>query len=448
MIRLFSIFIPTRVLTLFVSEVILLAACFAAAAYMDPDVGDGSIFLLYDSGISRIAGVIGFIVLGLFFRNLYADVRIRSRLALLQDLCAIFGVTFVGQGLLGYLNRDWIVPRKMMLPGSILAVAVLFGWRLLFDRSARHLVAASRVLFVGISPTVARISDHFAAHPELGMTAMGYLESGTPAVCPPITRLGTMADMDGLLDRSVPDSIVIGNRDDVQPWWADEFLALRFGGVMVQEAGTLYERIFARKCITEIWPSKAIFGGASQPGLIEVTSQSVYSPIIALVVAVITLPLTVVIAVAIKTGSRGPVLTRETRVGRHDVPFEAYRFRCTGPDGAYTAVGNFLRRHRLVWLPQFLNVLRGEMAIVGPRPERPQFARRMNELIPVYRQRHRVKPGVTGWARIHRRRGEAQDSLRDLEYDLYYLEHLSPLVDFFILLLSLKTTERSGDSAA
>jgi lipopolysaccharide/colanic/teichoic acid biosynthesis glycosyltransferase len=448
MIRLLSIVIPTRVLTLFVSEVILLTACFVAVAYTDPDLGDGSIFLLYDSGIARIAGVVGFVVLGLFFRNLYAEVRMRSRLALLQDLSVIFGLAFFAQGLLGYVNPNWIVPRKMMLPGSILAAAVIFGWRLLFDRSARQLVAAGRVLFVGISPTVARIAGHFAAHPELGLVAMGYLESGTPAVSPAITRLGSMADLDGLLDQSVPDSIVIGNRGDIKPWWADEFLALRFGGVPVQEAGTLYERIFARKCITEIWPSRTIFGGASQPGSIEVTLQSLYSPIVALASAVVILPLTLTIAIAIKAGSRGPVLTRETRVGRNDVPFEAFRFRCIGPDGAQTAVGGFLRRHRLVWLPQLLNVFKGEMAMVGPRPERPHFARRMSELIPIYRQRHRVKPGVTGWARIHRRRGEAQDSLRDLEYDLYYVENLSPMVDFFILLLSLRTTQGSDDSAA
>lgn len=446
MIRLFSMVIQTRVLTLFLSEVILLAACFVAAAYADPDVGDGSIFLLYDSGISRIAVVVGFIVLGLFFRNLYADVRIRSRLALFQDLCVIFGVTFVGQGLLGYLNRGWIVPRKMMLPASILALAVLYGWRLLFDRSARYLVAASRVLFVGISPTVASISGHFAAHPEMGMIAMGYLESGTQPVSPPIDRLGTISDLDSLLDKSAPDSIVIGNRGCIQPWWADEFLALRFGGVLVQEAGTLYERIFARKCLTEIQPSDAIFGAAPQPGLMD-AFQSLYSPIVALAVTLITLPLTAAIAVAIKAGSRGRLLTRETRVGRHDVPFEAYGFRCVGPDGAYTAVGRFLRRHRLVWLPQLLNVLKGEMAMVGPRPERPEFARRMDELIPMYRERHRVKPGLTGWARIHRRRGEAQDSLRDLEYDLYYLDHISPLVDFSILLLSLRM-ERAGGSGA
>lgn len=448
MIRIFNIVIPARIFTLFVSEIILVAACFVAVAYTDPDLGDVSVFLLYDSGILRIAVVVGFIILGLFFRNLYAELRIRSRLALVQDLCMIFGLAFLGQGAIGYLNPNWIIPRKMMLPGSILAGTVLFGWRLLFDTAARNAVAAGRVLFLGTSPTVARIAGHFATHPELGLVSIGYLESGAPAAPLPADRLGSMADLDSVLDEAAPDSIVIGNREDIRPWWADEFLALRFGGVGVQEAGTLYERIFARKCITEIWPSKAIFSDSFQPASLNVAVQSVYSWGIAFAAAVITLPFTLTIAALIKLGSRGPVLTRETRVGLHDVPFEAYQFRCVGPDGNYTPVGRFLRRHGLVWLPRLLNVLKGEMGMVGPRPERPVFARRMNELIPVYRQRHSLKPGVTGWARIHRRRGDSQDSLRDLEYDLYYLENLSPLVDFVILMRSLKAVEYAEESAA
>ena len=447
MIRLFGIVIPARVFTLFVSEIILLAACFVAAAYTDPDLGDVRVYLLYDSGILRIAIVIGFVVLGLFFSNLYAEVRIRSRLALSESLCLIFGIAFLGQGVIGYLDPNWIIPRKMMLGGTVLAAIVLFGWRLLFDRAARHAVAAESVLFLGMSPTVAKIAGHLAMHPELGLVTLGYLEGGTQGATSPVSRLGTMADLDSVLDQSVPDSIVIGSREDIKPWWADEFLALRFGGVEVQEAGTLYERMFARKCITEIRPSKAIFSGGSQPASIHVNLQSLYSWPVALAAALITLPLTLTIAALIKAGSRGPVLAREARVGLHDVTFEAYRFRCAGPDGAYTAVGRFLRRHGLVWLPQLLNVLKGQMAMVGPRPERPLFACRMNDLIPVYRQRHRVKPGVTGWARIHRQRGDAQDSLRDLGYDLYYVENLSPLVDFFILLLSLKTVERYDSGA-
>jgi lipopolysaccharide/colanic/teichoic acid biosynthesis glycosyltransferase len=437
MIRLLSTVVPVRVFTLFISEIILISTCFLAAAYVDPDLGDLNAFLLYDSGIFRIAVVVAFIVLALFAKNLYAEVRIRGRLALFQALCMILGLALIGQGVIGYFDPSWIVPRKVMLPGSILAVAVIFGWRLLFDRAAQTAVAAGRVLFLGTSPAVARIAGHFAEHPELGLIAIGYIESGAPAAFPPAPRLGTMADLDSVLDQSVPDSIVIGNREDIRPWWADEFLALRFGGVRVQEAGTLYERVFARKCLTEISPSKAIFGD-SQLSAVDVDFQSLYSWPIALAAGLITLPLTLTVAALIKISCGGPVLKRETRVGLNGLTFDAYRFSCTGEDGADTPVGKFLQRYGLVWLPQLLNVLKGQMAMVGPRPERPLFARRMDELIPIYQQRRRVKPGVTGWARIHRRRGESQDSLRDLEYDLYYIENLSPLVDWFILLLSLR----------
>lgn len=448
MIRLFSIVVPARIFTLFLSEIVLLFACFVAAAFADPDIADAGIFLAYDSGVSRIGIVVAFVVVSLFFNNQYAEVRIRSRMALLQSLCLIFGVAFIGQGMIGYLYPNWIIPRKMMLTGTVLSIAALFGWRLLFDRAARHAVAAGRVLFLGMSPTVAKIAGHFDKHPELGLTCIGYLAGATPAASSMVLQLGTMDDLDNVLDQSVPDAVVIGNGDDIRPWWVDEFLALRFGGVQVQEAGTLYERIFARKCVTEIRPSKAIFSGASQLGSLDISLQSLYSPVFAVIAAIVTLPLTLLIAALIRVTSRGPVLTQETRIGLHDAPFEAYRFRCVGRDGKYTAVGRFLRRHGLAWFPQLINVLKGDMAMVGPRPERPVFARRMSELIPVYRQRHFVKPGVTGWARIHRRTGIQQDSMRDLEYDLYYLDNLSPLLDFFILLLSLKTVEGSGDSPA
>src|SRR6202034_1022425 len=152
-----------------------------------------------------ISIVVAMVVLGLFLRNLYAEVRIRSRLAFFQNLCIIFGLVFIGQGLIGYLNTQWIAPGKVMLPATVLAVSVIFGWRLLFDNAVRNMVAAGHVLFIGMSPTVAKIAGHFAAYPELGLTAIGYLESGTPAAFPPITRLGTMADLESVVERSVLD---------------------------------------------------------------------------------------------------------------------------------------------------------------------------------------------------------------------------------------------------
>jgi lipopolysaccharide/colanic/teichoic acid biosynthesis glycosyltransferase len=440
--------VPARVFTLFISEIVLLAACYVAAVFADPDIGDVGLFLVYDSGVIRIVVAVAFVIVGLFLRNLYAEIRIRSRLSLFQSLCLIFGMAFIGQGVIGYVDPVLIIPRKMMLTGSVLGLGVLFGWRLLFDRAARTAVAAGRVLFVGISPAVLKIAGHFEAHPELGMRAVGYLESGSPAAVPEVPRLGTINDLDDVLDRTVPDSVVIGNRGDIRPWWADAFLALRFGGIRVLEAGALYERIFLRKCVTEIGPENAVFGDSCEPGYAGSWLTPIYSWILAAVATVVTLPFTLIIAVLIRIESRGPVLTKETRIGRNDVPFEAFRFRSTGSEGRITAVGRFLRRHGLVWLPQLLNVLKGEMAIVGPRPERPLFAQRMSEMIPIYRQRHRVKPGLTGWARIHRKPGDAQDSLRDLEYDLYYLKNVSPLMDLFTFVLSLRAVDRLDDSAS
>jgi len=431
--------VPARVFTLFASELVILFGCFLAGAYTDSNIDSVPLFLLYDSGFIRIGIAVAFLVTGLFFRDLYADVRIRNRLALFQELCLIFGLAFIGQGVISYLDRNWIVPRRMMLPGSLFGFVAVFGWRLILDSAARSALTSGRVLFLGMSPTVARIAGHFEAHPESGMVTVGYLESGSGVAPARVARLGTMADLDGVLDKETPDSIVIGRREDIQPWWADEFLALRFGGIRVEEAGTLYERVFARKSVRDLWPQRLIFRETPGTGSSDMGLQSACSWIIALVLAAITLPLTLTIAALIRIGSQGPILVRETRTGLRDEPFGAYRFRCVGREGEYTAIGRFLRRHGLVWLPQLLNVLKGEMAMVGPRPERPLFARRMNELIPFYRQRHFVKPGMTGWARIHRERGEEQDSLQDLEYDLYYLENHATLLDLFILLLSLKT---------
>ena len=111
----------------------------------------------------------------------------------------------------------------------------------------------------------------------------------------------------------------------------------------------------------------------------------------------------------------------------------------TRDDPRVTGVGRFLRKTRLDELPQLFNVLRGDMAIVGPRPERPEFVRDLAEKIPFYRQRHFVKPGVTGWAQINHKYGDTlQDTIIKLEYDLYYIKNLSPALDLFIMLHTLK----------
>jgi exopolysaccharide biosynthesis polyprenyl glycosylphosphotransferase len=185
-----------------------------------------------------------------------------------------------------------------------------------------------------------------------------------------------------------------------------------------------------------------------------VALQWFYSAALALVSALILLPVMLLAALAVKLSSRGPVLFRQTRVGRNGKVFTLFKFRSmyanaearTGAvwaskdDPRVTAAGRWLRRMRIDELPQLWNVLHGDMSIVGPRPERPEFVKVLAEKIPYYRQRHCVKPGITGWAQINHKYGDSiEDTITKLEYDLYYIKHISPTLDIYILFQTLKT---------
>jgi lipopolysaccharide/colanic/teichoic acid biosynthesis glycosyltransferase len=435
MIRIFRVLVPAGVLALFLSEVALVFACYVAAAYSDPDVA-GDIFLMDESGWLRIGIVVALTILGLYFNNLYADARIRSRTRLLQQLCLVTGIVFLAQALIGYADRDFALPRKIMLVGSTLALAGIFAWRLLFGVAMRNAVGSRRVLFLGITPTVVQLAGHLGQHPELGLAPIGYLDrAGDPLVGrASLARLGAVADLTRVIEEQHPDWLVIGKREEIPPWWADDFLELRFGGIRAERASSLYESTFGRVSALDIRPAEMIFGDTLEPSPAWLNLQPAYSLVLAAIAFVLLLPLLLLIALLVKITSRGPVLLRERRAGFSGAPFDLYRFCCASP------IGRLLRRLRLDGLPQLVNVLRGEMSLVGPRPVPPEFAARLAELIPFYNQRHLVRPGLTGWAQVNAGAlGFGPDALAVLEYDLHYIRNLSPAFDLLILLSAVRT---------
>jgi len=233
-----------------------------------------------------------------------------------------------------------------------------------------------------------------------------------------------------------------------------ELLDLRFSGVHIEDAGNTYETVFGRVSTRELRPSQLIFSAELGPRSSMVTMQSVYSWVIGVLAAALTLPVMLIVALLVKLSSPGPVLFRQERAGMNGEPFTLYKFRSmyrdaeahTGAvwavkdDPRITPVGRWLRRIRLDELPQLFNVIRGEMSIVGPRPERPEFVCVLQEKIPYYRQRLCVKPGVTGWAQINHKYGETvEDAITKLEYDLYYIKNLAPSLDAYIVFSTLKT---------
>jgi exopolysaccharide biosynthesis polyprenyl glycosylphosphotransferase len=169
---------------------------------------------------------------------------------------------------------------------------------------------------------------------------------------------------------------------------------------------------------------------------------------VSLLILIVTLPLNILVAILIKLDSRGPILFKQDRIGMNNKEFKIYKFRSmfldaeknTGPvwskkdDPRVTRVGKILRQLRIDEIPQFFNVLKGEMSLVGPRPERPYFVEMLAEKLPYYKRRLKVRPGITGWAQVKHKYDESIEDVKvKLRYDLFYIENMSLRMDIKIL---------------
>ncbi len=257
-----------------------------------------------------------------------------------------------------------------------------------------------------------------------------------------------------MVDRLHPQRIVVGLRERRSKLPVTQLLELRLAGIRIEDALSTYEMAFERISTHELRPSQLIFSSSKLgPSRTGVRLQSAYSMTIAAIAALAAAPLMLLVAALVKLTSPGPALFRQQRVGKNNCIFTLYKFRsmvrdaeahcgavwATRNDPRVTPVGRWLRRLRLDELPQLFNVLKGDMSIVGPRPERPEFVAELEKRIPYYRQRHCIKPGITGWAQIKHKYGESiEDTMVKLEYDLYYIKNLAPALDAVIMFHTAK----------
>jgi len=454
MIRLFKVFIPVGTLTLLLSEIVLVASAFVVATYLSFEY-DPTVFLLYEGGLGRIALVLVSILIGLHFHDLYSNFKVKSRIVLIQQLCLVMGIAFLTQGFIAYLNANLRVPIRVMVVGSAFAVAAIFLWRLFFSSYVLQVVGRDHLLLVGGSPLLEDIAKHIEEHPETGLLVTGYIddqhEAGT--VLPGGKVLGDMSALRDIVRATQPHRIVVGMFERRNRMPVAELLELRFAGHIIEEVSTTYERVCGRVCLKEIRPSQLIFSGELGPRPQNLLNQRLSNLFVAIVGLVLGSPIMLLTALAVRLSSPGPILYRQVRVGLGDKPFTVYKFRSmrvdaeagTGAvwaqkdDPRVTPVGRIIRRIRFDELPQLYNVLKGEMSIVGPRPERPEFVRALSEQIPYYRQRHCVRPGITGWAQINYKYGDTlQDTITKLEYDLYYIKNMAMALDNYIIFHTLK----------
>jgi sugar transferase (PEP-CTERM system associated) len=393
-------------------------------------------------------------MLALYLADLYkVDFRIRrvelaSRLfvavAAAATLTAAIGFAFpiLRLGRLAFIHVLGVVALGLL--GSRLAWIALGP-----KRRLNHRVL---VLGVGRSASVLPELQFSGTRP---FTILGFLEDAPDAadrVPAGFELLGKSKDLLSLADELRPDLVLVALAEMRRALPAEDLLECRLRGINVEEWPTFYEKQTGKILVANLRPSWLIFSD----GFVKTdTTRMVKRAMdigLALLGLVLSLPVMLVVALAVKLDSKGPVLFRQKRVGERGRIFVLNKFRSMsvdaerhGPvwaaarDPRVTRIGGWLRRSRLDELPQFWNVLVGDMSFVGPRPERPEFVGTLQREIPFYMGRHSVKPGITGWAQVrHRYAASVEDSLEKLQYDLYYIKNLSPLLDLVILLSTLQ----------
>ena len=455
MIQLIRSIVPASVLLLLVSETLVLLFCYLLAAAIVIEV-DPQFFLFEELGLFRICIVVASILIGLYLQDLYTRIRISSRVLLMQQISMVLGIAFLIQALLTYIDRSLMLPRYLMIYGSAMVVVALPAWRLLYVKFAVSTVGTQRVLLVGASSVLQELAERLPSHPEFGHHILGYVgqQEFPDQTVPGLTRLAELHELKSLVAEQKPERIIIGMTERRSRMPVQELLDMRLSGIYVEEAATAYEQAFGRVCTRELRPSQLIFSTALGPSARTAGLHTALSMGIAVIGTLLTAPIMLVVAILVKVTSPGPVFHRQVRSGLRGKEFTVYKFRSmradaevkTGAvwaqknDPRITPIGRYLRTFRLDELPQFFNVLKGEMSMVGPRPERPEFVKTLAEKIPFYSQRLAVKPGLTGWAQINHKYGDTiEDTITKLEYDLYYIKHISVALDLYILLNTAKT---------
>jgi sugar transferase (PEP-CTERM system associated) len=326
-------------------------------------------------------------------------------------------------------------------------------WRVAFDGLTSDPRLEERVLVVGTGPLARTVAHQIRAQHDFAYRLVGFIEDPASAgagAAGPI--LGTPADLPRIIETYGIGRIVIGLADRRGHLPIHELLQAKLAGVRVEDAATTYERMTGKILVDDLKPSWLIFSDGFQASRGTRLAKRLFDLAGALIGILVAAPIMLLTALAVRLDSPGPVLYRQERVGENGRRFTLCKFRsmridaergtpiwARDHDTRVTRIGRFIRLTRLDELPQFWNVLRGEMSFVGPRPERPFFVGQLAEAIPFYLARHAVKPGVTGWAQVRYRYGRSvEDALAKLRYDLYYIKHLSLVFDLTILVDTIK----------
>lgn len=429
---------------------------------------DGSEYQLNGNyGWYKIALASLLCLLILYFYDLYDYTVMTNRRELMLRLVQALGIAWALLALLFYFVPPLLIGRGVSVISVPLVLVLLLGWRVFIHLLTGHPDIGEKILVVGTGKTAMETAEAVWERRDAGYRIAGFVSENGAKPQEKIGRsviLGSAKNLESIIREENIDRVVIAVRERRGNFPTETLLKMSLAGdVSIEECTSFFERVTGQVHVDMLRPSWLIFAGRNQRDsrLMTVVRDMVHRGL-ALIGLVFSFPIAVFTAILVKLESRGPIFYKQERVGKNGRTFHVIKFRsmktdaeadgkpvwATSNDDRTTRIGRIIRKIRVDEIPQFWNIIKGEMSFVGPRPERPHFVEQLAHEIPFYEHRHLVAPGLTGWAQIKYPYGASVDDARQkLQYDLYYIKNQSLALDLVIVFDTIKTVlfRRSGN---
>jgi sugar transferase (PEP-CTERM system associated) len=450
--------VNVRTLLLIIAEALLVFGAMVAAAYLRLGWADAFYELNEKNGFLKATLATSFCLAAFYLYDLYDFVVMHDRRELVLRLIQALGLAWVALAITIYLVPSLLIGRGVALFALPLALGLMVGWRVAILWLLGHPNVGEKILIVGSGDAAVDVAREVLERRDAGYRIVGFVDNRPELVGQSLLNprvIGVTSDLGEIVRREGINRIVVAMGERRGQFPTQQLLDLSLSGdVAIEECASFYERVTGRVSLDMMRPSWLIFSSRARQARLSAALRTFLHRLIALAGAALSLPIALMAAAIIKLDSPGPVLYSQERVGKNGRAFKVYKFRSMrtdaekdgpvwaskGGDVRVTRVGRVFRKIRVDEIPQFWNILKGEMNFIGPRPERPHFVRQLAEEIPFYEQRHLIQPGLTGWAQIKYPYGASiEDARQKLQYDLFYIKNQSLVLDAVIMFETVKT---------
>lgn len=411
-----------------------------------------------NNGWAKIALATLVCLLILYFYDLYDYTVIANRRELLLRLVQSLGIAWALLALLFYFVPPLLIGRGVSIYSVVIVLVVLLVWRILIHTLTGHPDIGEKIVVVGTGKAAHDTANVAWERRDAGYRIVGFVSENGHKPHEKIDEnqvLGTTDELENIIKTGNIDRVVIAVRERRGTFPTETLLKMSLAGnVNIEECTSFFERVTGKVHLDLLRPSWLIFAGRRKDTRLKSAFREAFHRSLALVGLILSLPIALLTALLIKIDSKGPIFYKQERVGKNGRVFEVIKFRsmktdaekdgkpiwAKSDDDRVTRVGRVIRKIRVDEIPQFLNIIKGEMSFVGPRPERPHFVSQLAKEIPFYEHRHLTAPGLTGWAQTKYPYGASvEDAKQKLQYDLYYIKNQSLSLDFVIVFETVKT---------